>query len=187
MKKYIAKIGPLNAEKIACSPHGTATFTEDEEQDTLHIMIEMFDTPANIEHWQHFHGFPDGKDAHVATMDNDLNGDGFIDLPETEPVSGTTMVPFNKNPEKINIPTDSYPHADESGHYLYEADVPLNELKKHFKEIFNTTDLALDKRVVYIHGVPESLSLPNTVQGSVAKYGPHVTLPIAVGKIEKVN
>ena len=72
MKKYIAKIGPLNAEKIACSPHGTATFTEDEEQDTLHIMIEMFDTPANIEHWQHFHGFPDGKDAHVATMDNDL-------------------------------------------------------------------------------------------------------------------
>lgn len=64
-------------------------------------MIEMFDTPANIEHWQHFHGFPDGKDAHVATMDNDLNGDGFIDLPETEPVSGTTMVPFNKNPEKL--------------------------------------------------------------------------------------
>lgn len=35
---------------MACSPHGTATFTEDEEQDTLHIMIEMFDTPANIEH-----------------------------------------------------------------------------------------------------------------------------------------
>lgn len=114
MKKYIAKIGPLNAEKIACSPHGTATFTEDEEQDTLHIMIEMFDTPANIEHQQHFHGFPDGK----ATMDNDLNGDGFVDLPETELVLGTTMVPFNIN---------------------------------------------------------------------VVKYGPHVTLPIAVGKIEKAN
>lgn len=81
-------------------------------------MIEMFDTPANIEYWQHFHGFPDGKDAHVATMDNDLNGDGFVDLPETELVSGTTMVPFNIN---------------------------------------------------------------------VAKYGPHVTLPIAVGKIEKAN
>jgi hypothetical protein len=35
--------------------------------------------------------------------------------------------------------------------------------------------------------VLDSLSLPNTVQGSVVKYGPHVTLPIAVGKIEKVN
>ncbi len=120
-------------------------------------------------------------------LDNDLNGDGFVDLPETEPVSGTTMVPFNANPETINVPTDSYPHADEYGHYLYEADVPLNELKKHFKEIFNTTDLALDKRVVYIHGVPDSLSLPDTVQGSVLNYGPHVTLPIAVGKIKKSN
>ncbi|WP_307777370.1 MULTISPECIES: hypothetical protein [Lactobacillus] len=30
-------------------------------------------------------------------MDNDLNGDGFVDLPETELVSGTTMVPFNIN------------------------------------------------------------------------------------------
>lgn len=50
MKKYIAKIGPLNDEKIACSPHETATFTEDEEQNTLHIVIKMFDTPASIEH-----------------------------------------------------------------------------------------------------------------------------------------
>ena len=147
-------------------------------------MIEMFDTPANIEHWQHFHGFPDGKDAHVATMDNDLNGDGFTrNRASIRHNNGS----FNTNSEKIDIPTDSYPHADEYGHYLYEADVPLNELKKHFKEIFNTTDLALDKRVVYIHGVPDSLSLPNTVQGSVVNYGPHVTLPIAVGKIEKAN
>ncbi|EFJ70683.1 hypothetical protein HMPREF0514_11127 [Lactobacillus paragasseri JV-V03] len=67
-------------------------------------MIEMFDTPANIEHWQHFHGFPDGKDAHVATMDNDLNGDGFVDLPETEPVSGTTMVPSIQIPKKLIFP-----------------------------------------------------------------------------------
>lgn len=51
-------------------------------------------------------------------MDNDLNGDGFVDLPETELVSGTTMVPFNIN---------------------------------------------------------------------AVKYGPHVTLPIAVEKIEKAN
>lgn len=131
MKKYTAKIEPLNAKKIGCSPHGTATFTENDEQDKLHIMIEMFDTPANIEHWQHFHGFPDGQDAEVATMADDLNGDGYVDLPETEPVSGTTMVPFNAAPEQINIPTDSYPKADEFGHYLYEMDVPLNELKQN--------------------------------------------------------
>lgn len=55
------------------------------------IHVEMFDTPANIEHWEHFHGFPDGKQAHVPTLMQDVNHDGFIDLPETEAVSGTTM------------------------------------------------------------------------------------------------
>ena len=57
----------LNAEKIGTSAHGTAEFTID--GDTMHIKIEMFDTPANTEHWQHFHGFTDGKDAIVATME----------------------------------------------------------------------------------------------------------------------
>lgn len=49
----------------------------------------MFDEPANIEHWEHFHRFPDGKQAHVPTLMQDVNHDGFIDLPETEAVSGT--------------------------------------------------------------------------------------------------
>ena len=48
----------------------------------------MFDTPANIEHWEHFHGFPDVKQAHVPTLMQDVNHDGFIDLPETKAVSG---------------------------------------------------------------------------------------------------
>lgn len=51
-------------------------------------------------------------------MDNDLNGDGFVDLPETEPVSGTTMFLSIQIPKKIDIPTDSYPQADKYGHYL---------------------------------------------------------------------
>ena len=66
MKKYIAHITPLNADKIGCEAHGTAEFTED--GDKLHVKVEMFDTPKNIEHWEHFHGFPDGKEANVPTM-----------------------------------------------------------------------------------------------------------------------
>lgn len=59
MTKYIAHITPLNADKIGTKAHGTATF--EENGDNLHIHVEMFDTPANIEHWEHFHGFADGK------------------------------------------------------------------------------------------------------------------------------
>ncbi len=75
MAKYIAHINPLNAEKIGCQPHGTAEFIENGDQ--LHIKVEMFDTPKNIEHWEHFHGFPDGKVAQAATMTQDVNHDAL--------------------------------------------------------------------------------------------------------------
>lgn len=66
MVDYIAKIKPINADKIETQAHGIATFSEN--GNSLHIHVEMFDTPANIEHWEHFHGFPDGKQAHVPTL-----------------------------------------------------------------------------------------------------------------------
>lgn len=65
MVDYIAKIKPINADKIETQVHGIATFSEN--GNSLHIHVEMFYTPANIEHWEHFHGFPDGKQAHVPT------------------------------------------------------------------------------------------------------------------------
>ncbi|MCF6165589.1 hypothetical protein LROSL1_0584 [Furfurilactobacillus rossiae] len=184
-KHYEAKIVSLNAAKIGSNPHGTAEFTEDES--TLTIKIEMFDTPANTQHWEHFHGFPEGKVAAIATMAQDANGDGFVDLPETEPVSGTTMVPFDAAPERMSIPNDTYPVSDGDGHFVYEKTVPLDELQQQFKSAFGTTDLQLDKRVVYVHGVPKSLELPDTVAGIVGPYDAHVTLPIAVGKIEATD
>lgn len=57
MVDYIAKIKPINADKIETQAHGIATFSEN--GNSLHIHVEMFDTPANIEHWEHFHGFPE--------------------------------------------------------------------------------------------------------------------------------
>ena len=182
-KKYLAKIVPLNDEFIGTKAHGTANFTETD--DSLHIEIEMFDTPKNTEHWEHFHGFPDGKDAQIATSAQDANHDGLVDLPETEAVSGTTMVPFDNAPHQMNIPNDNYPTSDENGHFKYEIDVPLKELQKKFKEVFGTDDLELDKRVIYVHGVPSDLQLPASVAGAVGSYDAHTTLPIATGKIVK--
>ena len=74
--------------------------------------------------------------------------------------------------------------ADAQGHFAYEIDVPLADLQAKFKEVFGTDDLELDKRVIYIHGVPQDWALPTTVAGEVGAYDAHVTLPIAVGKIE---
>ena len=100
-KEYYAEIVPLNAEIIGTKAHGKANFIQ--EESTLEISIEMFDTPANTQHWEHFHGFPDGRDAVIATMDQDDNQDGFVDLIETESVSGTTMVPFDNAPHHMHL------------------------------------------------------------------------------------
>ncbi len=182
--KYQAEITPLNGEKLGTNPTGKAEFVID--GDTLTVEITMDHTAPKTEHWMHFHGFPDGRDAQPATAAQDANHDGYVDLPETEQVSGTTMVPFNDKPEELNIPTDTYPISDENGHYHYKKQVPLSEIEKKFKETFNDGDLQLDKRVIYIHGVPDSVELPDTVQGSVMDYDPHTTLPIATGKIKKI-
>lgn len=178
---YEAQLVPLNAAKIGSAAYGHATF--DIAGATLTIKIEMHNTPANIEHWEHFHGFPDNKQALVATQAQDANGDGFVDLPETEPVSGTTMVPFDDAPENMDIPHDRYPHADANGDFSYEKKVPLTTLTANFKKAFGADDIQLDKRVIYIHGVDPSLQLPPTVQGEVMDFDQHVTLPIAVGQI----
>ncbi|PWG00436.1 hypothetical protein [Levilactobacillus bambusae] len=185
MIKYEAALTPLNAAKLGTNAHGTATLVE--EGDQLTITIEMFDTPANTEHWEHFHGFPDGQAALAATSEQDVNHDGFVDLMETETVSGTTMVPFDDAPEKMDVPHDRYPVADDQGHFAYTKVVPLTELRANFAAAFGSSDLQLEKRVIYIHGVPANLDLPDTVAGMVGHFDAHVTLPIAVGEIHRVN
>lgn len=185
MTTYHADIVALNAAKIGTAAHGTADFKLTNE--TLTITIEMFDTPANIEHWEHFHGFPDGKPARVAGPAQDANSDGFIDLMETESVSGTTMVPFDDAPENMDIPHDGYPVADATGHFAYTKVVPLADLQDHFEQAFGSRDLQLETRVVYIHGVSQSLALPATVAGMVGDFDQHVTLPIAAGQIKLVD
>lgn len=138
-------------KKIGTHPTGEATFTVD--GDTLTVEITMDHTSPNTQHWMHFHGFPDGKDAQPATIAQDTNHDGYVDLPETEPVSGTTMVPFNDAPEKMDIPTDTYPTSDANGHFHYKKEVPLAEISKKFQEVFNDADLHLEKKESFIFTV----------------------------------
>lgn len=182
-ESYKAHLTSLNTGKIGTSAQGDATFKI--VGNDLEIHIKMTRVPADIEHWEHFHGFPGGQNATCVTLDLDKNKDGYLDLGETEPVSGTTMVPFNDNPEEMNIPTHTYPHADATGAYEYTKVVPLKALQEKFGEVYKGGSIDLDKRVIMVHGVPEGHALPPSV-GSLGTIPSHVTLPIACGKIEKV-
>ena len=181
---YEAQIQSLNSNVTNLQTSGKARFVIDE--DKMHVTIDIKNAPPGIEHWQHFHGFPNEGVAICATETEDVNEDEIIDVVETETVSGTTMVPFNKFPAKMDIPTDTYPVADDEGSYHYEIEIPLDDLNSAFAEAFGDSGLKLDSRVIYIHGVPSDTQLPETV-ASLGDIPAHVTLPIACGKIEKVE
>lgn len=183
-ESYKAHLTSLNADKIGSAAQGDAILTVQGEQ--LEVRIVMKGVPANIEHWEHFHGFPNAKDATCVTANMDKNRDGYIDLGETEPQSGTTMVPFNDKPEDMVIPTHTYPHASAKGDFEYTKMVPLKQLEQTFGRVYDGASLELDKRVIYVHGVPSDSDLPASV-GSLGTVPSHVTIPIACGEIERID
>lgn len=181
---YVAQLHPLNTAVTGSQTMGEARFVQ--RGNELDIDIRVQDAPANIVHWQHFHGFADGSPATCPGASADANGDGIIDLIETEPASGTTMVPFISEPQSMDIPGGTYPTANAAGAYDYQATVPLDALQAAFNQAFPDQQLDLNRRVVFIHGVPEGTALPASVQ-SLGPIPAQTTLPIACGVIESVS
>ena len=181
---YVAKLQPINERASGLKAGGEIRFTV--RGDRVTIASSVHGVPPSIEHWQHFHGFPDGKPAACPSAAADANGDGYIDIKETEPASGTTMVPFNADPVAMDIPTDTYPHASALGSFKYEKTVSLSALQAAFGKKFGGHTIDLDHRVVQVHGVVEIPALPS----SVASLGPipsRVTIPLACGEIRRIQ
>lgn len=184
---YRAKLSALNSSVTGSEASGDVEITISGDDVKIHITVAG--VPPSMEHWQHFHGFPEpGKSAEIPTMEQDANGDGIIDLIETEPVSGTTMVPFNDDPAAMAVASDTYPKSDANGAYTYDKTVSLKALEAAFAKAFPDTkgDLALGTRVVYIHGVPATQELPDTV-ASLGDIPAQTTIPIACGPLELVG
>jgi hypothetical protein len=176
---YVAQLHPMNAKVTGSETTGQARFTI--QGDNLTISVTVKGAAPNIVHWQHFHGFKNGQAASCANPSSDINHDGIIDLVETEPTSGTTMVPFIDDPVSMNVAEGTYPKASGDGSYEYRSTVSLAALNAVFAKAFDGAKLDLNRRVVLIHGTAK------TLPGSVASLGPippTVTLPIACGTIE---
>ena len=179
---YVAHLTAMNTSVTGTPAAGEVTFTI--TGDSLTIATDATGLPKDITHWQHFHGFKDGRDAACPAKTADANGDGIVDLIETEPAAGTTMVPFNDDPVAMDIPKDTYPKASDTGALQYRETVSLSALQAAFGKAFEGQQLDLDKRVVFLHGVPSDTKLAS----SVASLGPipaQVTLPIACGEITR--
>lgn len=179
--RYVAHFTAMNSATTGSTASGEATL--EVKGHTLAVTINMEGVPAETVHWQHFHGFTDGHAATCPTASADANHDGIVDLIETEPVSGTTMVPFDAAPAAMDVAHGTYPKADAAGSYSYTQSIPLLKLEAAFGKAFKGQKLDLAHRVIYIHGVPDATKLPSTV-ASLGPIPASVTLPIACGVIE---
>ncbi|MGH8157335.1 MAG: hypothetical protein ACREPQ_04405 [Rhodanobacter sp.] len=180
---YIAHLHSLNSVVTGRKAAGEARFVVD--GDALVIAIDAHGLPPDMMHLQHFHGFADNRQATCPTAAADRNGDGIIDLKETEPMAGTTMVPFHADPVSMQIASDSYPRASAAGTFTYRKTVSLAAFTTAFEKAFGSAALDLDRRVVFIHGVVPSAKLPGTV-ASLGDIPARITLPVACGVIERV-
>jgi hypothetical protein len=126
------------------------------------------------------------RTSRCPTTRDDKNRDGIIDIVETNPVAGTTMVPFDNDPAGMSMVNDTFPRAGMDGSYSYEKIVSLKALEAAFTKIFPGQQLDLDRRVVFLHGIPVSTKLPATV-GSLDHIPAQLVLPIACGAIKKVR
>jgi hypothetical protein len=179
---FVAELHAMNSNVTGRNAAGRATFTI--TGDKLAIDIEAQGLPADMMHLAHFHGFTDNRRATCPPPDADKNRDGIVDLIETEPYSGVTMVPFNADPVALHIVSSTYPKASANGTWTYHKTVALKALQAAVEKAYHDAHLDLGRRVVYIHGVPPSTKLPASVQ-SLDHIPAQVTLPIACGEIKR--
>jgi hypothetical protein len=178
---YMAEINVLNSNLTKEKVSGLASFIIADGQ--LNITIMAKGLAPSIMHLQHIHGFDISKKESSCPGPNpDTNGDGFVDLIETHPYSGVTLIPFNAAPTELKIKSSSYPVANEKGLLTYQMSVPLDSLKSTIQNKYGIKELSLEDRVIYIHGVPKDASLPETVE-SLPGVPAHVTVPVACGEI----
>jgi hypothetical protein len=81
---------------------------------------------------------------------------------------------------------DTFPRTGADGSFSYEKTISFKALEAAFTKKFPGQQLDLDRRVVFLHGIPASTKLPATV-ASLDHIPAQVVLPIACGAIKKVR
>ncbi len=177
---YHADLTEINPDASPGDIVGRAGVTIVGDSLTFAVTARGFE-PGSM-HLMHIHGFQDSAEATCATAEQDANQDGYVDLIETRAVSGVTMIPLHDNPVGLAIKTDTYPTADEDSVITYQQTVSLAALTNAAQERYGVGEWIFEHGVIYIHGVPETVDLPESVQ-SLPDVPAKTTIPIACGAL----
>jgi hypothetical protein len=182
VQSYTAQLTTVNGNIPGNKAKGTAQFKM--AGDELEITLTGEGLSPDMKILAHVHGLPGGKKASCATQGADTNKDGYVDVMESEIVTGPPLIPLDANPAKLDAKSKSYPKSDKQGMIQYTKKVKVSELMKNMKKKFQTTTLNLENMVVNLHGVSKDVKLPGTVKSEM-KLPANQTIPVACGEIKK--
>jgi len=181
---YRASLVPMNTGAAHSEVRGEVRITVSDADATFELHARGL-SPSMM-HMAHVHGFDDDRNATCPGVQADVNGDGIVDLLETEPTSGVTMIPFNGAPAALKIASDTYPMASKDGTVAYRQRLSLAELSKAMSRQFKGASPDFAKRVIFVHGVRASARLPQTA-ASLPEVPAQVTIPVACGKVVRAG
>lgn len=180
--KYIARFTTLNPQVNGTLP-GSVTFYR--EKDRVMVFLRLFAGYPKAWHPQRIY-----EGSRCPTLSDDTNGDGYIDILEAQKVLGKVLIPLDADISSQRSGRNFYPLGDLSGSYYYERMTSFSRLFRDLKDIKNASDeykkleedegTSIEGRAVLVQGVDKDIAFPETV-GSLERYRPYQTLPIACG------
>lgn len=187
---YLAPFTTLNPHVNGTIP-GSASFFR--KEDRFFAYLRLFAGGVRAWHPQKVY-----TGSRCPTIEDDSNGDGYIDIVEAEKVVGKVLIPLDADLGSQMNGRNFYPVGDLSGSYYYERLVSFSRFFKDLKaedkdpadnivKLAPEEGLSLIGRVVMVQGTAETVEYPETVSSGSTRYRPHQTLPIACGVFKKVS
>jgi len=156
---FTAVLTPENASVSSASGSAVMTILGDE------LTAKVRVTGAKVgTHAQHVHA-----GTRCPTPEDDTNGDGVVDATEASAVYGGVLLALDSD---LAGSAGDFPNGMA---YSYDESASVAQILSNL----GLASLALEGKVVNIHGVPESTSLPATIQGGKAAF------PISCGVLTK--
>ena len=179
---YYTTFTTLNGPDIT----GYAVLGYDEQTGRLAVSIRAEGLEPNQTHVQHIHGFMPGDDgitmdSMIPTIDDDTDGDGFIELGEGAPVYGGILLGLqsdgNMGNGNFDPDTAMFPMVGDDGRLVYDETFRLPE-----GDLSDDPMLAL--REIVLHGLTLGEGDGDNGGEADGTAGYKATLPVAAGELE---
>ena len=143
------------------------------DNDDVDVKVDCTNAPKNVIHQQFIH-----IGVRCPTLDDDLNGDGYVDWVETQQVVGPELLALDGNLESPDV--QNFPFGT---NYTYQENASLAQIQEGLP---SGEELSLDGRVLVIYGSDPSTPLPSTVATSPDD-PVNVTIPISCVVLNKLD